>query len=84
MRLDNKAAKTPRDMEFDQDTSTFGFSMPKNHIYNSSLFGSIAEFESFKIFSILSCLSLFNELTTLAVELPATMVVALHRGENLV
>ena len=35
MGLDKKAAKTPRDMKFDQNTSTFGFSMPKNHIYNS-------------------------------------------------
>ena len=50
MRLDKKAAKSPKTIEFTQNTSNlFRFSMPEHHIHNNSLFGSITEFEFFKI-----------------------------------
>ena len=52
--------------------------MAKNHIYNSSLFGSITEFDFFaKCSCIMSCLSIFYEWSTPTVELPAMVVVAL-------
>ena len=52
MRLDKKATRTPWDNrvhpKYKQDLDSF--SMPKNHIYNSSLFGNITEFDFFQNF----------------------------------
>ena len=83
MRLWTKKQLKPLEtLSSPKKLARFEFSMTKNLV--TMLFGSITEFESLEICSILRCLSLFNEWTTLTVELPATMVVALSHGENLV
>ena len=50
MRLDKKKQpKALKQQSSPKIQAIFGFSMPEHHIYNNSLFGSITEFEFFKI-----------------------------------
>ena len=77
MRLDKKSSQNPlKQLSSPKIQARFGFSMPKNHIYSNSLFGSVTEFEfsKFCAFWVVCPFSLSGQLRLLSYQQQSMMV----------